>query len=129
LDPTDFSRDAIYTADSQTARAGFTGFLPSGLSYALSGGYAHSDGFRNGFNFESYSMNYGILLRQPLLKNAWVDQGRMTIRLNRKQIRISESGLGFVVMDLINRVQQAYYELDFARGELKVRQELLQRRP
>jgi outer membrane protein TolC len=128
LDPTDFSRDAIYTADSQTARAGFTGFLPSGLSYTLSGGYAHSDGFRNGFNFESYSMNYGILVRQPLLKNAWVDQSRMAIRVNRTQVRISESGLRFVVMDLMNRVQQAYYELSFTHGELKARQELLQSR-
>ena len=125
LDPTDFSRDAIYSADSQTAASELTGFLPGGMNYILSGGYAYSEGFRNGLNFESYSLRTGVAISQPLLRNFWIDQGRMTIQINKKNLKINELGVHFVTSDVINRVQQAYYELAFAIGEVGVRQELL----
>lgn len=125
FDPADFSRDAIFAAESETARGGLIGFLPSGLSYTLSGSYAHSKGFRNGFNFESYSLLTGVTIRQPLLRNFWIDQGRMTIRVNKKNLQITELGVRYVAMDVINRVQRAYYELACALGELRVRQGLL----
>ncbi len=128
FDPADFSRDAIYTADSETARGALLGFLPGGLSYAISGSYAHSDGFRNGFNFESYSLQAGVTIRQPLLRNFWIDQGRLTIRVNKQNLKISELGVHYVAMDVINRVQQAYYELSAASAEARIRRELLDTR-
>ena len=93
FDPADFSRDAVFAAESETARGGLIGFLPSGLSYAFSSSYAHSEGFRNGFNFESYSLLTGVTIRQPLLRNFWIDQGRMTIRVNKKKLQITELGV------------------------------------
>jgi outer membrane protein TolC len=128
FDPADFSRDAIYNANSEVASAGLLGFLPSGLSYSLGGGYAHSDGLRNTLNFDSYKLGSDISVRQPLLKNFWTDQGRTDIRVSRKNLKITELGVAFLVMDLINQVQQAYYELGFAREELEVRQRLLSAR-
>lgn len=125
FDPSDFSRDAVYSADAETVRGGLTGFLPTGLSYAFTGGYAHSDGFRNGFNFESYSLAAGVTVRQPLLRNFWIDQGRMTIQVNKQNLKIAELGVNYLAMDVINRVQQAYYELAAAGGEARVRHELL----
>ena len=128
FDPADFSRDAIFAAESETARGGLIGYLPSGMSYTFSGSYAHSEGFRNGFNFESYSLLAGITIRQPLLRNFWIDQGRMTIRVNKKNLQITELGVRYVAMDVINRVQRAYYGLACAIGEVRVRRDLLEAR-
>jgi outer membrane protein len=125
FDPADFSRDAIYDADSEVASAGIVGFLPSGLSYSLSGGYAHSAGTRNYLDFDSYKLFAGVAIRQPLLRNFWTDQGRTLIRVNRKLLKISELGVIYLITDAINQVQQAYYELLFAREDLEVRKRLL----
>ncbi len=114
LDPEDFSRDTMYEAESEIARGGLTGILPGGLNYNLFGNYAHSDGSRAGFNFESYSLGTGIAVRQPLLRNFWIDQGRLTIKVNKKNLTITELGVHYVAMDVINQVQQAYYELAYA---------------
>jgi outer membrane protein TolC len=95
------------------------------MSYELNGSYAHSDGLRNGFDFDSYKLVGGIAVRQPLLKNFWTDQGRTGIRINKKTIKISELGVSFVMMDTINQVQQAYYELLFAVENLGVQLNLL----
>ena len=128
FDPADFSRDAVFTADSEVARGALIGFLPGGMSYTFSGGYAHSEGFRNGLNFESYSLQTGVAIRQPLLRDFWIDQGRMTIQVNKKNLTITELGVHYVAMDVINRMQLAYYELSSAIGEARVRRELLETR-
>jgi outer membrane protein TolC len=125
LDPTDFSRDAVYTADSVTSRLGLTGFLPTGLSYSLAGSYANSDGLRNSFDFESYSVAAAISVRQPLLRNAWVDAGRWVIQVNKRNLRITELGVVYLAMDVVNRVQQAYYDLLQAREQVNAREQLL----
>jgi outer membrane protein TolC len=128
FDPADFSRDAIYSADSEVGHAGLTGFLPGGMNYTLTGAYAHSSGFRNGLDFDSYTLGAGIQVRQPLLRNFWTDQGRMSIRINRKNLEISELGVRYVAMDVINQVQRAYYELAYAIAEQDVRRDLLETR-
>jgi outer membrane protein TolC len=128
FDPADFSRDAVFEAESEVARGGLVGFLPGGLNYTIFGSYAHSEGERNFFNFESYSLQTGVIIRQPLLRNFWIDQGRMTIQVNKKNLTITELGVRFVAMDVINRVHQAYYELAGALGELRVKRELLETR-
>lgn len=128
FDPADFSRDAVYEADSDVATTGLTGFLPTGLSYSAGGNYAHSDGTRNSLLFDSYKVMAGISVRQPLLKNFWTDAGRTTIRINRANLKITELALTYAVMDIVRQVYQAYYELAFARAELEVNRRLLQAR-
>lgn len=125
FDPADFSRDAIYSARSEVANAGLVGFLPSGLSYSLTGAYAHSDGTRNSLDFDSYKLDSSISVRQPLLRNFWTDQGRTTIALNRKLLSISELGVAYIALDIINQVQQCYFELLFAHEYLQAQQGLL----
>jgi len=125
FDPNDFSRDAIYDADSTLADVGLAGVLPSGMTYSLSGSYAASEGERNYLNFDSYKFFAGGQIQQPLLRNLWIDQPRLTIRVSRHQLRISEFGVSYLTMDIVNRVQQAYYELVRARRDLEIRQDLL----
>lgn len=125
FDPADFSRDAIYEARSEVVRSGLSGFLPSGMNYNITADYAHSEGTRNFLNFESYKVMGNVTVTQPLLKNFWIDQGRMAIRINRKNLKITELGVQYLTMDVINQVQQAYYELTFTRENLSIQQRLL----
>lgn len=125
LDPVDFSRDAVYDADSQTANGSLTGMLPWGMNYKFFGDYAHSDGLRNASNFESYSLRAGVGLSQPLLRDFWIDQGRLTIQINKRTLKMTELGVHYVAMDVINRAQQAYYELTYAMEQAQTQRDLL----
>jgi outer membrane protein TolC len=126
FDPADFSNDAIYNANSETATLGLTGLLPTGLTYQLGGNFAHSDGQRNFFNFDSYRAGTGIYLEQPLLKNLWIDQPRWTIQINKRNLKITELGVQFVAMSVINSTQQGYYDLVYAWENLRVYKDLVQ---
>lgn len=124
FDPVDFSRDAIYSAESTSVRSSVTGYAPTGLTYTLNGGYAHSDGERNFLNFDSYGVFAGVAVQQPLLKNLWIDLPRLTLRLNQKSIEISEEGVRFYLMDLLNQVHWAFYNLHFATRSHELLQQI-----
>src|SRR5688572_18639535 len=111
FDPANFSADAVYEAESTIANGSVIGVLPTGMSYAFSGNYANAVGNRNSLDFDSYKMFLGVTVRQPLLKNLWIDSGRLSIRINKRNVKLSELGVRFVAMSVINEVQQAYYEL------------------
>ncbi len=49
--------------------------------------------------------------RQPLLRNFWIDDQRLQLKLKRRDVRISELELERFAMDIINQVEQAYYIL------------------
>ncbi|WCJ57858.1 TolC family protein [Fontisphaera persica] len=125
FDPADFSKDAVYRADSTTARLALTGVLPTGARYTLGGDYANSYGTRNFMDFDSYNLNADLTLQQPLLKNFWIDQGRMTIQINKHNLKITELGVRYLANDVINQVQLAYYELLYAREYLGIQQGLV----
>lgn len=125
LDPIDFSRDTIYQADSETSRFGVGGLLPGGLTYTLQTDYAHSDGTRNGLDFDAYSLRMGAALRQPLLRNLWIDSARLTIRVNRLMVQSAELALRFRVMDVVQRVGHAFQEFGFATEYLRTQRELV----
>ena len=104
---------------------GLSGVLPSGLRYFAGGSYANSDGTRNWSDFDSYNLFTGITVQQPLLRNLWIDQGRMTIQINKQNLKITELGVAYLTMDVINQVQQAYDELLGARDHQAARQRLV----
>lgn len=125
FDPIDFSRDAIYEADSQVVRAGLTGLLPSGLTYTIGGNYAESSGVRNYFNFSSYRVVGDVSVSQPLLRNSWTDAARLTVRLRRRDLKINELGLACLTLDVVHRCLQAYDNWLHAREFLAVEEALL----
>jgi outer membrane protein len=128
FDPADPSADAAFSAESEVARTSVTGFLPTGLSYVLNTDYAHSSGSRDFLNFESYRLVASAFLRQPLLRNSWIDAGRFTIRVNKNNIKISEHGVRFVAMDTVNQVRQSYYDLALAWDTVRIQRDLLEAR-
>jgi outer membrane protein len=128
FDPANPGLESGFTTESDVITGGLFGFLPSGLTYNLSANYGHSTGSRNFLNFDSYRLGGSIYLQQPLLKNFWIDAPRYAIRVNKRNLQISEAGVHFVAMDVINLVQQGYYDLVFAWENLRVLQNLLNTR-
>jgi outer membrane protein len=100
------------------------GSLPTGLTYELSGTWSRTStwnapGTGEGFWLPpAWSSDPGITLDQPLLKNFWIDQTRLTIQLNKVALQTSEQSLRLQIMQSISSVKNAYYNLLFARGNV-----------
>ena len=76
---------------------------------------------------ETISGSAGLLqLRQPLLKNFWIDNNRLQIFLDRKNLKISELDLRLQVVTTVTTVEQAYYDLIFSQENVKVQQKALE---
>lgn len=61
-----------------------------------------------------YSSNYSLQFNQPLLRNRSIDNNRRQIRIQRKRLDQSDADFRQRTIDIITRVQQAYWELVFA---------------
>ncbi len=126
FDPVDLSRYNVHQSDSELANAALTGFLPSGMTYTFWGDYSHTVGLRQDIGIEEFRAKVGVSVRQPLLRDFWTDEPRTTIKINRKSLRVSELNVRFVLMEVIHRVELAYYELAFAREDLEVQRKLVE---
>ncbi len=58
-------------------------------------------------------------LRQPLLKNFWIDGTRLNVRLRKKDLRISDLNLRLRLINTVSSVEQAYYDLIAGRENVK----------
>jgi len=121
-------QNQAYSAKSEVLRTSLTGVLPTGLTYGLNGDLVYSEGEQQGRLFSTYRLGANVTLRQPLLRNFWIDQFRYTIHVNRNNVKISEHGVRFVAMTVASEVRQAYADLAFAWESLRVQQDLLQTR-
>jgi outer membrane protein TolC len=61
-----------------------------------------------------YSSNLSLSFTQPLLRNRSIDNNRRQIRIQRKRIDQSDADFRQRTIEIITRVQQAYWELVFA---------------
>jgi len=108
------------------SQVGVGGVAPSGLTYNLSGN-ASDTVFRSGTNTtETSRAGVSLNLKQPLLKNAWIDGTRQIILIDKNRVKFSELGVRQQIMNVVNNTAQAYYELIFARENIKVQQAALQ---
>lgn len=112
--------------DRDTFSSGLRGILPTGLTYSLVGDVSRRTGTDPSGNFASSSGQAGIVLRQPLLKNLWIDRTRLEIRLSKNQLKSSELALRLRMMDVMNFVELTYYNLILARENVKVQEQALQ---
>jgi outer membrane protein len=105
-----------------------SGDLPiGGLTYDVTGPLQEQTGSSvpPGSSFR-YTSSPGITLRLPLLKNLWIDNNRFQILLSKNTLQSSEEVLRQQIMATVTSVEQAYYELIFARENVKVNQAALQ---
>lgn len=119
------------TIKDDTFNAGISGELPwTGLKYDFSGNIYQqhlSQFYTNDVPFTTPSSvgAIGVTLTQPLLKNMWIDQGRLTILVNKNTLLYDEQGFRYQVITSVTAVANAYYELIYALENLKVQQEAL----
>src|SRR5207249_2335834 len=77
--------------------------------------------------FENVVGSVGFLqLRQPLLKNFWIDSTRMQIYIDKKNLKISELDVRQQVIQTVTDVETGYYNLVFAQDNVKVQQKALE---
>ncbi|EEF59896.1 TolC family protein [Pedosphaera parvula] len=118
--PSRVTHSDIFTPD-------ISGSLPTGTTYDLTGGSLidqSGTGIRPDLQW-SANPGPGITLTQPLLKGFWIDQTRFTIQLDKNALKFDEQALRQQIMKTVTDVQTAYYELIFARENVRVNQEAL----
>ncbi|HEX4349412.1 MAG TPA: TolC family protein, partial [Verrucomicrobiae bacterium] len=113
------------TLDENDFNSSVGGLLPSGMQYKLSGNVAETYGSTAGAPFDSTSGNIGLSFTQPLLKNLWIDTTRLDISLAKDQVKQSVQGLRLQLITSVSAVENAYYELIYARENLNVEQQAL----
>ena len=100
------------------------GLAPWGLQYNLLGNVnqSHTVGLT-----DPQSGGQALLqLSQPLLKNFWIDQTRLTIKVNKILVKRSELGLKQTIMATVTQVEQAYYDLIYARENVTVQEKAVE---
>ncbi|HKQ37716.1 MAG TPA: TolC family protein [Verrucomicrobiae bacterium] len=110
--------------DVDSFGGGLRGVLPyTGLRYEISSGFDHTTGSSAGRGLiDEYAADVGITMTQPLLRDAWIDARRLDIKLGKKDVKISEYAVMSQVMDVVNNVQQAFYDLIGAIDAVKARE-------
>ena len=90
-------------------------FGRGGGSYFLQFQNTHTD-TSNSFSLLNpvYASNLSLGFTQPLLRDRSIDNNRRQIRIQRKRLDQSDADFRQRTIDVINRVQQAYWELVFS---------------
>jgi HAE1 family hydrophobic/amphiphilic exporter-1 len=118
------------TTKADSFNSSLLGTLPWGLQYNFSGNIADrtfsSFGSTNQITGENTSGSIGVSLTQPLLKNFWIDNTRLAIRVAKNRLHFSEQGLREQIITSATAVENAYYELIFARENVRVQEQALQ---
>jgi outer membrane protein len=100
---------------------------PWGMTYQLDGNVSHTYNYHSPFltNGDNSGGQIGVALTQPLLKNFWIDQTRLNIRVNKNRLKYSEQSLRAQFITSITAVEDAYYELIYALENVQVQREAL----
>lgn len=113
-------------SDQNSFNSGLGGTLPSGLQYNLSGNVAETYGSSSSGPFDSTSGSMGVTLTQPLLKNFWIDSTRLGISSAKNQVKYTHQGLRLQLITTVSAVENAYYELVYARENVTVEEQALE---
>ncbi len=115
-------------SESDSFNTGINGVLPWGLNYNLIGNASDSISTTPPASpVEVSTANAAVTqLRQPLLRNFWIDPARATIQISKNRLKYSEQALRLQLMTTMAQVEQAYYNLIFARENVKVQESALQ---
>jgi outer membrane protein TolC len=114
------------TVNANSFNSSLAGLMPWGLNYSLQGnvvqGYTYVDGVR----YEQASGSASISMTQPLLKNFWIDSTRFNIKVGKNRVKYTELGLKQSIMSIVTTVEQAYYDLIYARENVIVQEKAVE---
>ncbi|MBM3837316.1 MAG: TolC family protein [Verrucomicrobia bacterium] len=105
---------------------GLGAILPTGARYSITESLSRTTSLVGTNENSNYNASWSIQLSQPLLQNFWIDPGRATILINKKVLKLSETMLKGQIMTTVHSVEQAYYNLIFARENVKVVEKALE---
>ena len=95
------------------------GSLPWGMTYDLNGNVTDET------TADRSGGAVGATVSQPLLQNFWIDKTRLGIRAAKNTLKYSEQQLRLQLITTVTAVENAYYELVYARENLKVQEQAL----
>lgn len=101
---------------------GLAGMVPTGTTYDFTGPLSRQNISEFGRNFTEYTSGPGVTLSQPLLKNFWINSASYQIQISKKTQRMDELALRLQIMTVVNNIKAAYYNLIFARENVRVQQ-------
>ncbi|MEI6861317.1 MAG: TolC family protein [Verrucomicrobiota bacterium] len=102
---------------SQSPRVGISQRLDTGATLGLGAGVARTVGAGS-----PYGGSLTLDVRQPLLQGAGKDVNRAARDKARLGVKVADSNFKDSVLTVVHDVEVAYYNLVFAREQLKVRQ-------
>ena len=76
--------------------------------------------------FENSVGSVGLQISQPLLKNFWIDQTRLNIRVAKNRLKYSQLTLQLQIMQTVTTLEQAYYDLIYDGENVLVQQKAVQ---
>ncbi len=141
IDPKKPGIDLPYEITTESFRSALSGRLPEGLAYDLT---ANTEFLNVRTDFASDPRNANlfppdgirtvdetfssaaIILRQPLLRDFWTDVYRQRIRIEKKNLKISEMALRWRIINIITAVELTYYDLIYAREKIRVDEKALE---
>lgn len=110
------------TQSSIGGNAGFTGFVkPGGGSYT-----ANFSSFRNTTDNQNALLNpqfpstLTLTYAQPLFRGLRIDLNRRNIEIAKKNLTLTDAQFRQQVIEIVNQVEQAYWDLVFALRNLQV---------
>jgi outer membrane protein TolC len=118
------------TAQQNSFNTALGGLTPWGLNYNLSGNLqeAFGQGAQGAATapFDNVSGGTSISLSQPLLKNFWIDPTRFNIKVAKNRVKYTELGLKQTIMTIVTTLEQAYYDLIYARENVTVQEKAVE---
>ncbi|MFQ5662592.1 MAG: TolC family protein [Terriglobia bacterium] len=117
---------ASLTLQTSTANFSYTQGFMTGTSFtiALDNQRQTTTSLFSFFNPQT-TANLRFSFSQPLLNGFGYAQNKRFILVSRNNLRISNQAFAQQVMDIISSVKQAYWELVYAREDVKVKEESL----
>jgi len=114
------------SSGTEAFNATLGGILPTGFSYTLQGRMQETEGLAGaGFPFENANGVVSIQMRQPLLRNFWIDRTRLNIQIGKRNVRRSQQQVRQQIINTVTSVELAYYDLIAAFEEVKVQDQAL----
>src|SRR5258705_774889 len=111
---------------STPVTSGFAGTLPWGLHYDLGADFSYNKNTSPLASRQTYNLDTGIALTQPLLRDFWIDSGRLRIKVNRSGLKQSQLELLNQIHTVVRDVMLNYYELVFAVEDVAVNQKAVE---
>lgn len=125
----DHTQSKTDTRDAKTEHfdIGVSQYLPTGGTVDIGANANETGGLNfaptNRFTRTGQGAATVIGVRQPLLRNFWIDTTRYNIAISRKNLKISELVLRQRLLSTVSTVEQTYFEWIAARENVRVQEE------